>query len=60
MRGPLISDPVPVRQIAQCGQDPLIVNQVAGGPKRAEIGLSDGLPTLTGHPLGTRPICKGA
>jgi len=43
MRDPLISGWVLVRQITQFGLDPLIVNQVVGVPKGAEIGLSDGL-----------------
>lgn len=59
-RSPLISERVPVRKIAQYGQDPLILNQVVGVLKGAEIGLSDELLSFAGYPMGTRPISKGA
>jgi hypothetical protein len=60
MRDPLIFARVPVRQLTQFGQDPLIRNQVVGVRKAAEIGISDGLPSFAGYPMGTRPISKGA
>ena len=49
---------MPVRQITKFGQDPLIVNQVVGVLKGAEIGISDGLHSFAGHPMGTRPMSK--
>jgi hypothetical protein len=46
--------------MAESGQDPLIYNQMVDVPKRAEFGLSGGLSRVTGHPVGTRSISKGA
>lgn len=60
MRDQLISARVPVCGITQFGQDPLIYNQMVEVAKRAEIGISDGLPSFAGYPMGTRPISKGA
>ena len=51
---------MPVRQFAQFGQDPLILNQVVGILKSSEIGLSDGLQSFAGYLMGTRPMSKGA
>ena len=59
-RYPLISNRVLVRQIAQFGQDPLIMNQMIDVRKTLKIELSGGLSTVIGHPVGTRPISKGA
>lgn len=41
-------------------EDPLIVNQVVGVPKGAEIGLSEPLYFVAAYPMGTRPISKCA
>jgi hypothetical protein len=41
-------------------QDPLIYNQMVDVAKHAEIGISDGLSSFAGYPMGTRPISKGA
>lgn len=51
---------MPVRHIAQFGQDPLIYNEAVALPESAEIGLSDLLTGFAGYPVGTRPIRKGA
>ena len=40
--------------------DPLIYNQVDGVPTSAEIGLSGGLQSFAGYPVGTRPTGQGA
>jgi hypothetical protein len=36
------------------------MNQMVGVSKCAEIGLSGGLSPVTGHPMGTRLVGKGA
>lgn len=47
-------------KMAEFRVDPLIYNEAIILPEWAETKISDVLTSITGYPLGTRPISKGS